>query len=56
LPLIRQYLDEGNDPDAPGHFPEWLHRRRDVRAYLFRGECIDIGTPAAYEEMRRRFG
>ena len=56
LPLIRQYLDEGNDPDAPGHFPEWLHRRRDVRAYLFRGECIDIGTPASYEEIRRRFG
>lgn len=31
LPLIRQYLREGNDPDAPGHFPEWIYPDRDVR-------------------------
>jgi len=48
LPLIRQYLDEGNSPDAPGHLPEWLCSRRDVRAYLFEGECVDIGTHEAY--------
>lgn len=55
LPLLRQYLDEGNPPDAPGHFPEWLYRRRKVRVYLFQGECIDIGTPQAYEEICARF-
>jgi glucose-1-phosphate thymidylyltransferase len=48
LPLIRQYLDEGRSPDAPGHLPEWLCARRDVRAYLFEGECVDIGTHEAY--------
>jgi glucose-1-phosphate thymidylyltransferase len=56
LPLIRQYLDEGNSPDAPGHFPEWLCTRRDVRAYIFTGECIDIGSPEAYREVNERFG
>jgi len=56
LPLIRQYLDEGNSPDAPGHFPEWLCTRRDVRAYLFTGECVDIGSPEAYHEVNRRYG
>lgn len=48
LPLVRQYLREGNNPDAPGHFPEWLYTRREVRAYLFDGECVDIGTPETY--------
>lgn len=56
LPLFKQYLDEGNSKDAPGHFPEWLCTRRDVRAYLFTGECIDIGSPEAYRAVNERFG
>ena len=55
VPLIYQYLDEGNPPDAPGHFPEWLHKRREVGVYLFEGECVDIGTPQAYKEICERF-
>lgn len=55
LPLVRQYLAEGNNPDAPGHFPEWLYKRRDVRAYLFEGECVDIGTPEAYAAARAEY-
>ncbi|MEF9974418.1 MAG: nucleotidyltransferase family protein [Clostridia bacterium] len=55
LALIKQYLDEGGAPDAPGHFPEWLYKRREVRVYQFTGECIDIGTPAAYEMVCARF-
>lgn len=51
LPLVGQYLDEGSNPDAPGHFPEWLYKRRDVRAYLFAGTCVDIGTPDAYAKV-----
>ena len=54
VPLIRRYLDEGNAPDAPGHFPEWLYSRREVGVYLFEGECIDIGTPEAYKEVCER--
>ncbi len=55
LPLVRQYLGEGHSPDAPGHLPEWLHRFRDVRGYLFTGECVDIGTPQMYQAVCRRF-
>ncbi len=50
LPLITEYLDNGNDPDAPGHFPEWLYKRKDVRAYIYDGECVDIGTLKMYKE------
>lgn len=56
LPLFKQYLDEGNSKDAPGHFPEWLCGRKDVRAYLCGGECIDVGSPEALASVNERFG
>ncbi len=55
LPLIKQYLDEGNPPDAPGHFPAWLYKRQPVMAHLFDGACYDIGTFKALEEARELF-
>ena len=51
LPLIREYLDSGNDPDAPGHFPEWLYKIKEVRAFVYGGECVDIGTLKMYKEV-----
>lgn len=51
LPMIRQYLDEGNTPDAPGHFPSWLYTRKDVYVYRAPGNCIDIGTPENYKDV-----
>ena len=54
--LVKTYLEEGNAPDAPGHYPEWLYKNHPVYVYVTDGECIDIGTPKALEEVRRRFG
>jgi len=55
LPLFNDYLASGNKPDAPGYFPEWLHKRKDVYAYRFIGECYDIGTPESYREIKRKY-
>ena len=55
IPLFQTYIDEGNKPDAPGYFLEWLYQRKDVYAYVFEGECYDIGTPKSYEEVCRAF-
>ena len=55
LPMIKQYLGEGGNPDAPGFFPSWLHKKKDVYAYLFDGECYDIGTPESYKEVNEIF-
>ena len=55
IPMIRQYLDEGNNPDAPGFFPSWLYKKKDVYAYRFDGECYDIGTPKSYSEVNEIF-
>ncbi|WP_340026417.1 nucleotidyltransferase family protein [Paenibacillus sp. FSL K6-1096] len=54
LPLFSRYLAEGGNPDAPTYFPEWLHSRRELRAYYTDGTIEDVGTPEAYEQMRAR--
>lgn len=57
LPLFERYLTEGGNPDSPGRFPEWLCRQgHDMGAYLFTGECVDIGTHESYEEICRQYG
>lgn len=55
VPMIREYLAAGNNPDAPGNFPAWLYKRKDVYAYTFSGECYDIGTPESYREVCRMY-
>lgn len=49
--LFKKYLAEGNMPDAPGYFLQWLHKIKDVYAYIFNGVCFDIGTPEAYAQV-----
>ena len=54
LPLLTQYIQEGQNPDAPGYFPQWLHKKKDIYAYIMNGECHDIGTIEAYEAMQKK--
>jgi glucose-1-phosphate thymidylyltransferase len=51
LPLIGDYLSKGFNPDAPGNFPAWLYKIKEVYAYSFNGDCFDIGTPESYQEV-----
>jgi glucose-1-phosphate thymidylyltransferase len=44
LPLIRQYLAEGNNPDQPGRLVEWLYPRTSVYAWRLPGTWYDIGS------------
>ncbi len=56
VPLFKKYIDEGNKPDAPGYFIQWLYRIKDLFAYEIKdGDCFDIGTHKAYDEIRKMF-
>ncbi|MDG5789310.1 nucleotidyltransferase family protein [Evansella sp. AB-P1] len=55
LPLINQYLAEGNNPDAPGNFVPWLINQKAVYAYKFEGTRYDIGTLESYKEVQELF-
>jgi len=54
LQLVATYLDEGNVPDQPGRFVEWLHRRAPVYGYRFSGDWLDIGDRAQLLEADNR--
>ncbi len=42
------YLADGNNPDEPGWFLQWLQARGTVNAFTFDGAWFDIGTPESY--------
>lgn len=50
LPLLERYLEDGNNPDEPGWFLQWLQSRKPVYAYVFEEAWFDIGTPESYLE------
>ncbi|WP_026370794.1 nucleotidyltransferase family protein [Kallotenue papyrolyticum] len=60
VPLLETYLGEGNSPDQPGKFIQWLHKRVPVYGYRFAGDWMDIGNKSqlleADNKMRRRLG
>lgn len=47
---FEKYLNQGNNPDEPGWFVQWLVDRRYVYGYTFNGVWFDIGTPESYLE------
>lgn len=56
LRAIHTYLEEGGEPDAPGHFLSWLVERETVVGWNAPGDRFDVGTPERYAEARARFG
>ena len=55
LPLIRQYVAEGNNPDQPGRLVQWLYARTPVYAWNVPGLWFDIGSKETLEEANRIF-
>ena len=44
LPLVRRYLEEGNNPDQPGRLIQWLYPQTPVYTWRFDGRWYDIGS------------
>ena len=55
LPLIRQYVAEGNNPDQPGRLVQWLYSRTPVYTWNVPGIWFDIGSKETLEEANRIF-
>ncbi|WP_436907008.1 sugar phosphate nucleotidyltransferase [Halosimplex marinum] len=47
---FEEYLADGNNPDEPGWFIQWLVDTDEVYAYAFDEAWFDIGTPESYLE------
>jgi glucose-1-phosphate thymidylyltransferase len=55
LPLIRQYIAEGNNPDQPGRLVQWLYPRTPFYTWQVPGLWFDIGSKETLEEANRIF-
>ena len=55
LPLIHQYVSEGNNPDQPGRLVQWLYPRVPFFTWKVPGLWFDIGSKETLEEANRIF-
>jgi len=55
LPMISQYINEGNNPDQPGRLVQWLYPRTPVYTWTVPGLWYDIGSNETLEEANRLF-
>lgn len=53
LPLIGQYVAEGNNLDQPGRFVQWLYPRMPFYTWTVPGIWYDIGSKETLEEANR---
>jgi glucose-1-phosphate thymidylyltransferase len=55
VPMVRQYLAEGNNPDQPGRLIQWLYPRTPVHTWNVPGTWFDVGSKETLEEANRIF-
>ena len=55
IPLFRTYIEEGNNPDQPGRFIQWLYMRKRVKTHQIQGTWFDIGSKETLEEANEIF-
>ncbi|MFM2294495.1 MAG: hypothetical protein RLZZ350_908 [Verrucomicrobiota bacterium] len=56
LPLLRQYIAEGNNPDQPGRLVQWLYPRTPFYTWTVPGLWFDIGSKETLVEANEIFG
>jgi len=55
LPLIKQYIADGNNPDQPGRLVQWLYPRTSFYIWRVPGIWFDVGSKETLEEANRIF-
>lgn len=55
LPLIHQYMNEGNNPDQPGRLVQWMYTRTPFYVWKVPGIWYDVGSKETLEEANKVF-
>ena len=53
--LVKEYLSDEGNPDAPGHFLAWLSQRLPLEATPLTGRWLDIGSVEDLEKAQTAF-
>jgi len=55
LPLIHDYIKEGNNPDQPGRLVQWMYTRTPFYVWKVPGTWYDVGSKETLEEANKVF-
>ena len=55
IPLIKQYLDEGNKPDAPSYLLEYVYEKTPSYGYVFKEAFYDVGNHESLALVRKEY-
>jgi glucose-1-phosphate thymidylyltransferase len=55
LPMIQQYIAEGNNPDQPGRLVQWMYPRTPFYVWRVPGLWFDVGSKETLEEANKIF-
>jgi glucose-1-phosphate thymidylyltransferase len=55
VPMFETYIKEGNNPDQPGRFIQWLYKKMPVYTSPVSGTWFDIGSKETLEEANKIF-
>ncbi|HEY4479487.1 MAG TPA: nucleotidyltransferase family protein [Candidatus Paceibacterota bacterium] len=55
VPLIKTYIQEGNNADQPGRFIQWLYKKMPVYTWRVPGIWFDIGSKETLDEANQAF-
>ena len=55
LPFVREYLEDGNNPDQPGRLVQWLYPRTPVYGWRVPGRWFDVGSKETLAEADQAF-
>jgi glucose-1-phosphate thymidylyltransferase len=55
LSKFKKYIDDRNNPDAPGYFLQWLLKDTEVDGIVYHDDWFDIGTIDTYRELFNKF-
>lgn len=53
--LIKDYIEDKQNKDAPGYYISWLTQKDEVYAFPLRGKWYDIGDLGSYEKANKEF-
>jgi glucose-1-phosphate thymidylyltransferase len=56
IPKIMEYMEAGNNPDAPGNLPAWLIKHDEVYAVSYDEPWYDVGGFESLKEAKEVYG
>ena len=55
LDMIIKYVNDGNNPDQPGRYIQWLHKIEPVYGFVFSDKWYDIGDLKQYTQANAEY-